>query len=128
MINLWRHKYQPGQVLDLYGFEVKRDEACDVRSVHETLAHTRLVHYAYLVWNYQLTDFSCDRFETVRANCEAYRLGLITFRDGNDGTSFVVHIEGKRATPSDAVIDEFIDTRFSGPHKKLLEKWLAEAR
>ena len=49
MINVWRHKYQPHQVVDVYGFEVKRDEGCDLKSVHETLAHRRWVHFAYLV-------------------------------------------------------------------------------
>lgn len=46
MINAWRHKYQPTVQVDVYGFEVKRDEGCDLRSVHETLAHRRLVHFA----------------------------------------------------------------------------------
>lgn len=38
LVNAWRHKYKPGALLELHGFEVKRDGGCDLTSVHETLA------------------------------------------------------------------------------------------
>jgi hypothetical protein len=65
LVNLWRHKYQPQQHLELYGFEVKRDGGCDLTSVHETLAHTRLVHFAYLVWHYKSADVNSPHFNTI---------------------------------------------------------------
>lgn len=128
MVNAWRHKYQPGERLDVYGFEVKRDEGCDLRSVHETLAHCRLVHFAYLVWQYRNRDHTSERFRVIRDNCEAYGLGLITFSDENDGRTFEVHIEASRATPNEAAVDEFIDTRFPLHQQQMLLKWLGAGR
>jgi len=125
LINCWRHKYQPHHQLDLYGFEVKRHDACDVRAVHECLSHTRLVHYAYLVWNFRSEDFSSTAFRTVLETCDSYGLGLITF---SDPSKFRTHIEAKRASPSEAAIDEFIETRFCPDQQQRLLKWISQSR
>lgn len=124
LVNVWHRKYQPVQMLDLYGFEVKRDDGCDVRSVHETLAHCRLVHFAYLVWNYRKADFESDSFKIIQANCAAYGLGLITFADRADGRSFVCHLHAKRANPDSSIVDEFIDQRFSEIQRQRLLRWI----
>lgn len=124
MINVWRRKYQPVQMLDLYGFEVKRDEGCDLRSVHETLAHRRLVHFAYLVWNYRRADFSADDFKIILANCQAYGLGLITFSDQTNGRSFVCHVHAERGDPDHAIVDDFIEQRFPEELRDRLLRWI----
>lgn len=128
MINIWRHKYQPGQHVDLYGFEVKRDGGCDVRSVHETLAHRRLVHFAYLVWNYRAADFDAEPFKIIYANCESYGLGLITFADPADGRSFQIHRDAERAAPRGSDVDDFIETRFPDHQRERLIGWLEAGR
>lgn len=126
LVNLWRHKYQPHQSLDLYGFEVKRDGACDLSAVHETLAHTRLVQYAYLVWHFRQADFECTNFLSIRENCAAYRLGLITFSDPSRGATFKVHLDSGHHSPDLAAVDEFIETRFPDHQKDRLLTWIAE--
>ncbi len=128
MINFWRHKFQPVGTLDLYGFEVKRDGGCDLKSVHETLAHTRLVHFAYLVWHYCSADHQCDAFRIIHDNCAAYGLGLITFFDHLDGNSFKIHVDARRASPQDHDVDDFIETRFSEQQKNRLLAWIEERR
>jgi hypothetical protein len=128
MINVWRHKYQPVSTIDLYGFEVKRDEACDLKSVHETLAHRRLVHFAYLVWHYKKADFSAEGFKVIRANCQSYGLGLITIGDPKDGTTFLIHLDASRATPDAADVDDFIETRFPEHQKSRLLEWIGARR
>lgn len=128
LINLWRHKYQPQQHLELYGFEVKRDGGCDLTSVHETLAHTRLVHYAYLVWHFKCANFVDPLFATIRDNCAAYGLGLISFSDQRDGSTFVNHLDASRGDPDDNAVDDFIETRFEAHKTKRLLSWLDESR
>ena len=124
MIHLWKHKYQPSYMLDLYGFEVKRFEGCDLTSVHETLAHTRLVNYAYLVWNCPDDTLSKNLFSSIKENCAAYGLGLITFADKDSGDSFHRHLEAKRCEPTAAAVDDFIETRFPDDQRNLLLEWL----
>ena len=53
LIHLWKYKYSPNLIIDLCGFEVKTMAGCDVTGVHEALAHSRIVHLAYLVWEYR---------------------------------------------------------------------------
>lgn len=124
LVHVWHRKYQPVQMLDLYGFEVKRDDGCDVRSVHETLAHRRLVHFAYLVWNYRKADFESDAFKAILSNCQSYGLGLITFSSPLDGRSFVCHRHAERADPDPAIVDEFIDQRFPEHLRNRLLHWV----
>lgn len=124
MVNLWRYKYQPERVLDLYGFEVKRDGAVDVTAVHETLAHTRLVHFAYLVWHLIGSDFSQRLFEEVKKNCSVYGLGLITLDNVDDPSRYIIHSDARRATPHLADVDEFIETRFTSDARDKLIKYL----
>lgn len=128
LINLWRHKYQPQQHLEVYGFEVKRDGGCDLTSVHETLAHKRLVHFAYLVWHLRSANFADPLFATIKENCAAYGLGLITFSDQQDGSSFVTHLAATRGEPDDNAVDEFIETRFDGHQTQRLLTWLRDDR
>jgi len=128
LVNLWRHKYQPQQHLEVYGFEVKRDGGCDLTSVHETLAHKRLVHFAYLVWHLKSGSFTDPLFATIKENCAAYGLGLISFSDHRDGSSFVIHLEANRGEPDDDAVDEFIETRFDEQQKKRLLSWLQDDR
>lgn len=128
LINLWRHKYQPHQSLDLYGFEVKRDGGCDLASVHETLAHTRLVNFAYLVWHYSAADFVNPHFGTIKDNCRAYGLGLITFANPLDGSTYTFHIDAQRQAPDPSAVDEFIETRFAESQRQRLLSWIAEPR
>lgn len=127
MINLWRHKFQPTQTLDLHGFEVKRDDGCDLKSVHETLAHRRLVHYAHLVWNYRSEDFAATRFSVIEENCRAYGLGLITFL-GESSDSFRIHLAPTRSVPAEEAVSDFIETRFSEQQKTRVLAWIKEAR
>lgn len=124
MINIWRHKYQPHQTLDLHGFEVKKHDSCDVRAVHETLAHTRLVHFAHLVWNYQSDDFEHAKYRIIHDNCADYGLGLITFKDMAQPDSFTVQLAPKRQTPTDAAVTDFIETCFTEIHKNRLLAWM----
>ncbi len=128
LINLWRHKYQPHQSLDVYGFEVKKDGACDLSAVHEALAHTRSVNYSYLVWQYRASDFDAEAFKTIRQNCESYELGLIAFPEARPGTLFKCHVKAQRKSPHASAVDEFIETRFSESQKQRLLAWIREAR
>jgi len=124
LVNLWRHKYQPSFTLDLYGFEVKPTETCDLSSVHETLAHTRLVHFSYLVWQLGEDETESRRLQLIRDNCEAYEIGLITFAKVDGLHRFKVHLNCNRRNPSPSVIDEFIETRFGSREKDRLLAWL----
>jgi hypothetical protein len=127
LVNIWRQKYHPTQNLDLYGFEVKKNDACDVSSVYETLAHSRMVNFAYLVWNYG-GEITSARFQKIAKSCQDLGLGLISFSDQNNGDTFNIHLAAKRASPSEDAVAEFIETRFEEDQRDRLMRWIREGR
>ena len=124
LIALWRNKYSPSLQLDVYGFEVKTRQGCNLASVHEALAQNRVVHYSYLVWHAPLSDLRGDQFATIRGHCEAFRIGLITFSRGRDADSFIVHLQARRADPTPDAIDEFIELAFPEEQRSRLLQYL----
>ncbi len=124
LIHLWKYKYSPTLIMDLYGFEVKTFTGCDIPGIHEALAHTRIVHYAYLVWEFPEENGADSKFSNIRENCAAYGIGLITFSDSMKTDSYKVHLLAERKDPSPDAIDDFIESRFDNHQKDLLKKWL----
>lgn len=128
LIHACRYKYQPTVRLDVYGFEVKRDDGGDVRAVHEAMAHRRFVHFAYVVWHYPAADFAADRFLVVAQQCKSHGLGLITLGNIKDDRTFKIHLDADRAEPDENAVDDFIETRFAAEQKERLLGWLVERR
>lgn len=124
LASLHRRKFQNTVQLDLYGFEVKRDGACNLSSVHEALAQRRFVNFSYLVWQYTKADFGAANFLHIKASCEAYGIGLISFSDTKSGRSFVTHIKALRGDPDPNIVDAFIEDRFPEQKQQRLLTWL----
>ncbi len=124
MIHAWRHKYLPNVSVDMYGFEVKGDGRCDLRAVHETLAHRRFVHFAYLVWQFNKPDYDSNVFSDVLESCESYGLGLVTFSGPVERPNFKTHLTATRGNPKPSEVDDFIETRFPKQQRSRLVDWL----
>jgi hypothetical protein len=120
MLSLWRYKYGTHLNLDVYGFEVKKSGKIGVDAVHETLAHTRLVNYAYLTVPCASDDE--DWLPPVLESCNLHGVGLITFLDVRNVNSFRIITSAKRFDPSPNALDNFIKTRFSDPVRSELLK------
>ena len=118
MVALWKHKYSPHLILDLYGFEVKTTENCNLTAVHETLAQRRFVNYAYLVWHCPKSERETNKFQTIFENCKAYKLGFIVFEIPENPDSYELILDAQRSDPAPDIVDEYIETRFEDHHKK----------
>lgn len=123
-VHVWRHRFTPTFTLDLHGFEVKRADNGNEISIFEALAHTRIVHYSHLVWHVPDPDRMAGKLESVRANCKAFGVGLITFRSHTDTSSFdALEWPRKRAKPDPEIIDRFIQGGFT-EHLAALDAWM----
>jgi len=125
-VSISRSKFATTAEMQLFGFEVKTMAGCRLQSVHEALAHSRFVNFAYLVWNRP----ACvcrdrDFYDTIRKNCEAYGVGLITVHNPNDLSTFQIRLKAQRKIVADDVIDEFISTRFSAAEQDRIVAALA---
>lgn len=123
-IHVWRHRFAPTFTVDLHGFEVKQSDAGNEISLFEALAHTRIVHYGHLVWHVPEPPRSAERLHSILVNCRAFGVGLITFRDHTDPSSFEVHeVAGRRATPDLELVDRFVAAAFA-EHVETIDSWL----
>ncbi len=123
-VHIWRHRFSPTFTLDLHGFEVKRTDNGNEISLFEALAHTRIVHYAHLVWHVPDPVRFASKIESVRVNCRAFGVGLITFRDHTDPMSFdALEPPSKRADPDPELVDRFIESGFT-EHLGAIDAWM----
>ena len=124
-VHVWRHRFGPVFNLDLHSFEVKRADNCDEISVFEALAQARIVHFSHLVWHRPNPSNLTDRFESIKENCRAFGVGLITFTDHTDPHSFTVHgdVVAKRHDPDLRLVDRYIEAAFP-THLDTISSWL----
>ena len=127
-VHVWRHRFAPVFNVDLHGFEVKRADNCNEISVFEALAHTRIVHYAHVVWHRPDPLAQTERFQSIESNCRAFGVGLISFSDHCDPNSFTVHdVPPRRSSPDLTLVDRFIEAAFP-QHVETIASWLPHVR
>ncbi len=112
-VGISRSKFATSAELRLFSFEVKTYGGCDLKAVHEALAHTRFVNFSYLVWN-RPKCVCADRefYMTIEGNCRAYGVGLITIHDPGNLNSIEIRLDAQRKIIAADEMDEFIATRF----------------
>jgi hypothetical protein len=98
--------------LELFGFEIKRDGCADISGVFEAVAHTRFVHYGYLVWQL-ITNPAIQTVRDIELSCQDYGIGLITFRDVHNASSFRVVLTPTRKAPHPYDVDKYLRDRLS---------------
>jgi hypothetical protein len=120
-----RYIYAPTAQLDLYGFELKMPAGCSVYAVHEALAHTAFVNFAYLV------AFLPDAAHSERENltrmieqAQKHGVGIIIVKDPADDESYEMILAAQRHDPKLKRVDDFISQRFDRANKLALRTWI----
>jgi hypothetical protein len=121
-----RFKYDPRKHLDVFSFELKNRRGADLVAVHETLAHSRFSHYAYLVCPRSVLEPT--QTNLLRQACMDHGVGLITFdlEAADDGSavqsSFRFDVSPNRRAPDPSDIDRHLDARLSSANQLALLK------
>lgn len=108
-----RSRFAATAHIELVSIEAKRSEDCDVRAVHQALAHKRFANKSYLAWN--RSHCSCsdrDAFNRVFDSCKAHGVGLITVHSYLDPATIRVRLEAVSHSLPEDVVDEFINRQF----------------
>lgn len=128
LVALWRHRYGVRWRLDLHSFEVKPKARCTAESVYEALNHSSHVHHTHLVWHNPDWRDEDPRCQPILERCRRFGVGLITFANPHDSSSYTVRLSAGRHEPSGDAVDEFIETRLPDEDKAQLAAWLEEVR
>lgn len=128
LVALWRFEFSINWTLDLHSFEVKTERGCDNVSVHEALSHTAMAHYSYLTWHKPSWSQNDEGCLAILERCARYGVGLITFEDPTNSSTYHIRQRSIRHSPSGEAIDEFIETRFPAAEREKLRTWVQELR
>lgn len=120
-----RYLYSSLREVDLYGFELKRANAASVVGVHEALAHTRWVHFSYLVWHVPDAPAVSPDLEAIRGECARHGVGLVTFIDPDRVESWRTELGPEKHPTDPSSIECFIEERFEESQRSQLKAWLA---
>lgn len=120
-----RYTYAPIPHLDLYGFELKMAPGCTVYAVHEALAHTAFVNFAYLVVFLPGPDHSeRENLSRMIEQAQKHGVGIIIVKDPTDDESYEIVLTAQRQSPKLKRIDDFISQRFDRANKLALRTWI----
>jgi len=115
--------YVPEKSLTIITFELKKPDAFDVPGVLEATAHTRFSNKSYLV-GYLPDGRETDVYRRVYAECERFGIGLVTFSDPEDYSTYNFEIEPDRTVPDPSVQNEFIETQINEENKRRILTFL----
>ncbi|WP_088343984.1 MULTISPECIES: hypothetical protein [Rhodomicrobium] len=120
LVALQKFSYPRRIAIELFGFEIKRDMQADISSAFEAVAHTRFVHYAYVVWQVLPGSENYKIAKDIETSCQHHGIGLITFSDALSASSYAVRATPVRQHPHPWDVDEYLTKRLARPDQENL--------
>lgn len=98
---------------------------CTVYAVHEALAHTTFVNFAYLViFLPDPTHSERENLPRMTEQAQKHGVGIIILKDPSDDTSYEIILAAQRHSPQLKRIDDFISQRFDRANQLALRTWI----
>jgi len=126
VVNVLTYQNIPGKFVEVYTFEVKTHENCDVPAVYEALAHLRSATHAYV-----LVSVPPDKRESIKEliddiaeEADRHGVGVILASDIANYETWEFRLEAIARQPDPAKLDEFIETQVSEANRNKLRKWI----
>ena len=127
LIAIQRLSIQKRIELELFSFELKRQNDSDVDSVFEAVAHTRYAHYAYLAWHQPSLDIVAkEKQRDVESNCRTHGIGLILFSEPLLPATYLVLLAPARKTPHPYDVEEYLERRLKEPDLEAVKRNVLE--
>lgn len=115
--------FTPAWEASIYSFEVKCQSTVNQAAVYEAVAHTRFVHYSYLMW--QEEDMPSPEKWQIVDLCREFGVGAITASDPKDENTYRLRAKPKRNQITISDTDGFIRERFPFEKQKEIKDWLS---
>jgi hypothetical protein len=120
LVSAMRFKLLPGAQVDVHSFELKAENGCNVQSVHEALAQTRLTHFGHLVWHLPKNSKAEARLAEIERHCEEHGIGLIRMWEPLVPEKCEILLDPKRKRTLPSVVDGFLESRLDNDQRKKL--------
>ena len=114
LIAVTRFPFIPGKVLDLVTFEIKPTNSYGIEGVYETASHSVYAHKSYLALHVptgmKIDVAIVERFER---ECERFKIGLMTFSNPQDWSTFESIVDAGRNNPEPLATSGFIASQIN---------------
>ncbi|MDJ0405132.1 hypothetical protein QNA23_16685 [Rhodococcus erythropolis] len=129
-VNLKKYDYLPGKYIEIVSFEVKPADQINVTAVYEALAHRRSVTHAYVLLHIPQVrrDSLADDLESVRLVAAEHGVGVITFGDQGDYSTWSTVEPAVRVDTTPERLNDFIETQLSSESKQKIARSVADYR
>ena len=118
-----RGVFTPSWEASIYSFEVKCYSTINQAAVYEAVAHTRFVHYSYLLW--QDEEMPNKQSWRIVDLCREFGIGVITTSAPNDVNTYRLRVRPKRNQITILESDKFIQERFPVEEQTRIKEWLS---
>jgi len=118
------YQYIPEKTLSVITFELKMPDSFDVPGVFEAASHTRFSNRSYLVGYIPGGIIDAEAIDRIKQECERFNIGLVTFINPKDYSTYEFHVEPSRRTTDPALINEFIQTQINDENKQKLSTFI----
>jgi hypothetical protein len=113
----------PFPELSVFTFELKASSAGGMQAVHQSLSHTKMSNYGYLVWHYQGVEAAIGLVERA---CKKHGVGLILIGNPEEPMSWEIRLDAERQSTSPVEIDQFLSSnRFTDDQRSKIRQKLA---
>jgi hypothetical protein len=123
VIGVKKYRYTPGVVRDIETFELKPIGAA-IESVFEAAAHSRLATKSYLALQVGENEPTEDELSRIEAECQRFRIGLITFEDPKDYASWRYPVDPIRTEPDPELVEQFVRNQLSAKNQDQIGMWM----
>lgn len=104
--------YLPGKFFDIITFEVKVQDAVDVTTVYEALAHRRAATRSYVWVLVSKEETWKEKLELILPEAEKFGVGVISGLNPNDSNTWTEEAVAKMVPTDPMVLNAFITSQF----------------
>lgn len=124
MVCISSYRYRTVSQFDLYSFELKMPQGCNLLAVHEALAHGAVANFAYLTLYLPADASEQINLPAMLEQAQRHGVGIIRMFDPRDFSTYTKLLNARRSETSPARIDGFIEERFTLANRLALRKWV----
>lgn len=111
LVHVHRRRFDPAPRLDLYTFEVKPADSQALAGLHQTLAHGRFADFVVFA-----LPARSGPITEIEAQAARFGVGLVTFEDVKDWSSFRMMVEPVRGAPDPDLREQFLSAALQASH------------
>lgn len=120
LVSVGSYPYIPGKSIEVISFEIKPEDVYGVEGIYETASHSAFANKSYLALHLPEGRKDTELPERLETEAARFGVGLLTFGDPAQWSTFDVLVEPTHKTPSPGYMNDFLKYLKDENRNKLL--------